>query len=212
MSAGAVWSHLWRAAVLAAILAVAAITAYLPGLSGDPLGWLWTPVALSGAAAAVGSLLWRRGPSPRPAVALAVGLSLAAGAAIGLSSPPSTAALASALDDVDVPEEARLVDETIGGNVFCFDVCTRVSREYALPPGDRREVAHRMRDALRNAGYELQSSGDPVAFGTRLGDRSLYITGRVDPRRADPSSPANPLSDGRSRSGLTLQLTARSTG
>lgn len=201
-------AHLLRAVVLIIFIAVGAIITFLTGLSGRPLGWLWASMALAAVAATVGVMLWWGRPGRGPVVAAAVGFAVVAGAAVGATSPPDPTSLGNALDDVQLPDDARLVEETVGGGPLCFELCTTVSRDYYMPPTDRREVAEQMRDALREAGYELDDPSDPYAFGTRLDDRSLYITGRVDPRPAPPTSPAQPSVAPVRRSGLTIQLTA----
>ncbi len=105
--------------------------------------------------------------------------------------------LAAALDEVEVPEQARLVEQSSGGNVLCFDVCTTVRRRYVVPDATPGELATRMRDALRDAGHTLDEPVDARSFTTTL-DGELYLSGRADPRP-----------DGQ---GVVLQLRAVASG
>lgn len=178
------------------VLVVSAI-AYLSGAAGQPRSWLWVSAGLGGAAAGLAWLAWWRRPGRWAATVLFGAAALAWGVAVSVASPPGTDVLAAALDEVALPADARLVEQSSGGNVLCFDVCTTVRRRYVVPDATAAEVAERLRGSLREAGHTLEEPVDTGSFTTTL-DGELYITGRAGPR---PDGP-----------GVTLQLQAVSTG
>lgn len=189
------WAHLHWALVLSFLIVVGALAVFLSELSSRPLGWLWAAAALGFGAAAVGWLLWSGEEGRGAAVAVATTFAVILGVAIGVVSPPGRVVLGRALDELEVPEDAELVEESSGGNALCFDLCTTVERRYVVAGAERREVLDDVRAALRAAGYELQDDTEEFAFATRSNGRPARISGRVDPR---PEAP-----------GVVLDLTAR---
>lgn len=182
MTPGIVWAHLWRASVAVVVVSTTTVAAYLSGLAGQPRAWLWTPAALGLGAAAVACALWWRRPGQHVALAVVVPLAVALGAGAWVRSPPGTGVLAATLDRLELPSQARLVAQSNGGNVLCFDVCTTVRRRYRLPT-DRApaQVADALRQSLRDVGFALEDPAGPRSFSTSLEDTELHVTGRVEP-------------------------------
>ena len=167
--------------MVVAPLLVGSAVAALSGSAGQPWSWLVVPAGLGLGAAGLAWLAWWRRPGRPAATALLAAVAVAWGVTIWVWSPPGTGVLAAALDDLDLPEQAHLIEQSSGGNVLCFDVCTSVRRRYLLPDASADELAERMRQAVRDAGYTLEESADAHSFSTTL-DGELHLSGRVDPR------------------------------
>lgn len=189
------WAHLLRAFRLILVLVVGLLVVFLSGLSGRPLGWLWAALVLGAGAGAASWLLWSGEGGQRAVVAVAVCFAAVVGAAVGEASPAGPVVLGRALEEVELPESAELVEASSAGDALCFDVCTMVERRYVVTAADRREVVEDVRAALGAAGYELLDDSDAFAFAALSERRGVQISGRVDPRP-----------QGR---GVVLDLTAR---
>lgn len=175
------WAHAWRTIVVVLPVLVASAVAALSGAAGQPLSWLVVPVGLGLGAAGLAWLAWWRRPGRRAGTTLLAAAAVAWGLTVSAWSPPGTGVLAAALDELEVPEGARLVEQSSGGNVLCFDVCTTVRRRYVVPDAAPGELASRMRQALRDAGHTLDEPVDARSFTTTL-DGELHLSGRADPR------------------------------
>lgn len=197
MTLGSVWAQVWRIVLVGVVLLTASVVAFLSGLGGRPTGWLWAWAASGAAAGVVAWLLWRHRVRT-VAVLTVVVVALAVGVAIDRQSPAGPVMLGHALDEVELPEDAELVDQTRGGNMLCFDVCPTVHRTYLVPSESETDTLQRLRRAMRDAGYQLQDPVDAESFTTELESHRWYLRGRVE---AGPS--------GR---GVELSLDAVATG
>lgn len=195
---GVLWAHGWRTVAVVFPVLVVSVVVVLSGAAGQLHSWWSVPVGLGLAAGGLAWLAWWRRPARRVAASLLATTAMVWGLAAWWWSPPGTGMLVAALDEVDVPEQARLVEQSRGGNVLCFDVCTTVRRRYVVRDASAAEVATAMRETLRDAGHTLTDPADPRSFTTSLEGTQLYLSGRVDPRLDD--------------AGLELQLRAVASG
>ena len=177
---GILWAHGWRAVtVVLPLLAMSAIIV-LSGAAGQPVSWLTVPSGLGAAAAGLAWLVWWRRPGRRVAAVLLAVAAVSWGVTVWVWSPPGTGMLVAALEEVQVPASARLVEQSSGGNVLCFDVCTAVRRRYVVPDASPDEVTRHLRRALQDAGHRLAEPVAPRSVSTTL-DGDLHLTGRVEP-------------------------------
>lgn len=159
---------------------VGSVLLFLSGLGGRPLGILWTALVLATVTATMAAASFRSRQHTRAVVSVVVVVGLVAGAGVGVRTPPGPVALGRALDRLALPSSAEVVATSSSGNVLCFDVCPTARRTVRLPVPAEQAVRI-VRDALRDAGYEVEPPVDVRSFHTAITDeREWYVAGRVE--------------------------------
>lgn len=205
-----VWSIAWRTILTLVVLFAGGLAAFLAGLGAQPLSWLLAPAALAVVALATVRILWlaRGGRERSVATLVAAGVGLVLGLLVWSASPVGHQVLGRAVDEIELPAGAELVDQHESGGVLCFDSCPTLSRTYRVG-GEPREVADRMARALRASRFRATRSGPDGTFFSNGSDGEIHLMVDIAPAYRRPATEQHP--DPARLPGMT-QITITATG
>ena len=142
---------------------VIAIFDAFSGIGGLPFGWVWATLPFVGVGV---SLVWALMGTFRWRYALA-GVAVVAGAGMGtwvwLGTPAGPTVLRHELNELSIPTDLTLIEESEYGNSLCLDSCSSVVRWYRRT-GSLEDARSHLIAAFEAADFDLNSPYDDLDF------------------------------------------------